>query len=78
MSAMRPSQVLRAAIDAQRICCELEIPALRFRDKKISENLHARDRFQLFRIDEIGIQRDRVVLREQLHEALFFFDQVVR
>lgn len=68
----------RRRVSVQEIYRELEIPALCFRDKKISEHLHTCDRLQFFRINEIRIERDRIVLREQLHQSLIFFDQVIR
>ncbi len=33
---------------------------------------------ELFRIDEVGVERDRVGLAEQLHEAAVLLDQIVR
>jgi hypothetical protein len=33
-------------------------PALRFADQEVAKNLHPRDRLQLFRIDEVGVQGD--------------------
>ena len=57
----------------------LEMPALRLRHQKVAEHLHARDRLELFRIDEIGIERDRRVgLAEQLHQSAVLFDQIIR
>src|SRR5260370_1002043 len=39
----------------------------------------ARDRLELFRIDEIGIERDRRVgLAEQLHQSAVLLDQIIR
>src|ERR1700730_16166977 len=56
----------------------LEVPALCFRDEKVAEHLHPRHRFELFRIDEIGIEGDGVGLAEQLHESAILLDQVIR
>ncbi len=56
----------------------LVIPALRVGDQKVAECLHARDRFELFRIDEIGVERDRVGLGEQRHQATVLLDQIIR
>ncbi len=42
----------------------LEVPALRIGDKEIAEYLDARDRFEFFRIDKIGIERERVGFAE--------------
>src|SRR6185437_5413448 len=42
----------------------LKVPALRVRNEKIAEDLDACDRFQLFRIDEIGIERERIDVTE--------------
>ena len=39
---------------------ELEIPALRVGDQKVAKRLHARDRLEFFRIDEVGVERDRI------------------
>lgn len=36
---------------------ESEVPALRIRDEEIAKHLNARYRFQLFRIDEVGVER---------------------
>src|SRR3954466_5966181 len=55
-----------------------EMPALRFRHQEVTESLHASDRLQFFRIDEIGIERDRVGFPEQLHERPVLLDQIVR
>src|SRR5262245_34298870 len=52
-------------------------PALRLADEEIAERLHARDRLELFRIDEERVERDRVGLAEHLDEAAVLFDQVV-
>src|SRR6516164_985496 len=53
------------------------MPALRLRDQKVAEHLHARDRLEFFRIDEIGIERDRRVgLAEQLHQSAVLLDQI--
>ena len=53
-------------------------PALRFAHDEVTEHLHARDRLQLFRIDEIGVELDRVRFAEQLHEPALFLDQIIR
>src|SRR5450631_1910812 len=37
-----------------------EMPALRIGDQKVAEYLDARHRLELFRIDEEGVDRDRV------------------
>ena len=55
-----------------------EIPALRFRDQEIAKHLDARNRFQLFRINEIGVERDGVGFAEQLHQSAILLDQIVR
>src|SRR5262249_23088714 len=58
---------------------ELKIPALCVRDQKITKHLHARDRLELFRIDEIGVVGERAVaVTEQLHQAAVLLDQIVR
>src|SRR5437899_840391 len=49
--------------DAAVICVRglwLEMPTLRFRDQEVAEYLHACDRLQFFRIDEIGVERDGI------------------
>src|SRR6187397_2259882 len=61
-----------------RDCGASEIPALRLRDQEVAEYLHARDRFQLFRIDEIGVEHDALRFREQLHQSVIFLDQIIR
>src|SRR5271170_3356857 len=78
MPAMRYGQ-------RRHICAEFgaslqasEIPALRVGDKEIAEGLHARDAFELLRVDEIGVERDGVGLAEQLHQPAIFLDQIVR
>src|ERR1700748_2504446 len=53
-------------------------PALRLAHHEVAEHLHARDRLQLFRIDEIRIELDRIRFAEKLYEATLFFDQVIR
>lgn len=45
----------------------LEMPALRVRDEEIAKHLDARDGFQFFRIDEVGVERERLAFAEQLH-----------
>src|SRR5271168_947275 len=55
-----------------------EIPALRVGDQKIAKRLNARNGFQLFGIDEIGIERDGVALAEQLHQSAVLLDQIIR
>src|SRR4051795_4355069 len=54
-----------------------EIPLLRFRDQKVAEDLNARDRFELFRIDKERIEREIVDVAEELHQATIFFDEIV-
>src|ERR1700722_15828106 len=56
----------------------LKIPALRVGDEKIAERLHPRHGLELFRIDEIGVERDRLSLAEQLHQAAVLLDQIIR
>ena len=51
---------------------------MRFRDEEVTEGLHARNIFELFRIDEIALKRGRLKLREDLHEARIFIDQIIR
>src|SRR5215472_5718776 len=43
-------------------------PALRLAHHEIAEHLYPRHCFQLFRIDEIGVELDRIGLAEQLYE----------
>ena len=76
MSAMRPLRqvvflvgFLRAAESFER----LEIPALRFTHKEIAERLHARNRLQLFRINEIGFEQRRIFFAEELHQSTVLF-----
>src|SRR5215510_14255648 len=62
-----------------RLQPRLEMPALRLRDQKVAEHLHARDRLELFWVYEIGIERDRRVrLAEQLHQSAVLLDQIIR
>ena len=42
----------------------LKIPPLRIGDQEIAERLNPRDRFELFRINKVGIDRDRVRFAE--------------
>jgi hypothetical protein len=42
----------------------LEIPALGVGDQEVAENLYACNRFQLFRVDEVRIERERIFLAE--------------
>src|SRR5262249_17338016 len=53
-------------------------PALRLADHEVAEHLDAGDRLQLFGIDKISIDRDRVGLAEQLHQTVVFLDQIIR
>src|SRR6476469_9304124 len=55
-----------------------ERPALGVADQKIPERLHARNRLQLFRIDEERVERRSLFFAEQLHEADVLLDQIVR
>src|ERR1700761_5105862 len=55
-----------------------EIPALRVGDQKIAKRLNARNGFQLFRINEIGVERDGIALAEQRHQSAVLFDQIIR
>ena len=41
-----------------------EAPALRLGDQEVAEHLDARDRLEFFRIDKIGIERERVGFAE--------------
>ncbi len=43
---------------------ELKVPALRVGDQKVAEYLDARHRLELFRIDKIGVKRERIGLAE--------------
>src|SRR5262249_35659374 len=54
-----------------------EMPALRVGDKEVPEHLDARNRFEFFRIDEIGIERERFSFTEQLHQTAVFLDEIV-
>src|SRR3974377_1107500 len=54
------------------------MPALRVRDQEIAEDLDARDRLQLFRIDEVGIEREGIDVAKQLHENAVLLDEIVR
>jgi len=58
--------------------CALVIPALRVADQEVAKRLHARHRFELFRIDKISVERWPLFLAEQLHQADIFLDQIIR
>jgi hypothetical protein len=42
----------------------LKMPALRVGDQKVAKYLDARDRLEFFRVDEIGVERERVGFAE--------------
>src|SRR5581483_7200456 len=73
MTAMRHAQ----AQSPEHLYERSEAPALRVAHEEIAERLHARDRFQLFRIDEERIQRRPFLLAEQLDETDVLLDQIV-
>ena len=54
-----------------------EAPALRVADEEVAERLNARDRLQLFRVDEERVERRAFLFAEQLNQADVFLDQVV-
>src|SRR6185436_5671069 len=54
-----------------------KLPALCLGDEKIPKDLHAGNRFELLRVDEIGVERDAVGLPEQLHQPSVLLDQIV-
>ena len=56
----------------------LVIPPLRLAHQEIAECLHARDRLELFGIDEVRVERDRLGFAEQLHEAAVLLHQIIR
>jgi hypothetical protein len=45
----------------------LKIPTLRVGDQEVAEHLDARHRLEFFRIDEIGVERQRIRFAEKLH-----------
>src|SRR5271168_351356 len=53
-------------------------PALRLADEEVAEGLHAGDRLELLRVDEIGVERDGFLLAEQLHQPAILLDDVIR
>src|SRR5262249_25338945 len=53
-------------------------PALRLAHYEVAEHLHARHGFQLFGINEVGVELDRVGLAEQLYKPAVFLDEVIR
>src|SRR5690349_22054803 len=73
-SFMQPSEARHTPEAGQG---RLKIPTLRLGDQEIAERLHARHRFQLFRIDKIGVERLCFGLAEQLHQPAVLLDQVV-
>src|SRR3984885_10976093 len=75
-----PASRAGQAFAAKRGCetCRSRRPALRLAHHEVAEHLDARHRLQLFRIDEVGIELDRVGFAEQLHQAVVFLDQIVR
>src|SRR4051794_17438361 len=76
MSDMRKFRLRKSAAQSQ--AARSGWPALRFADDEVAENLHARHRLQLFGIDEISVELDRIRLAEQLHQPALFLDQIVR
>ncbi len=58
--------------------CGLGRPALRLADDEVAEHLHTGHRLQLFGIDKISVELNRVRLAEELNQTIVFFDQVVR
>src|ERR1700722_15915944 len=53
-------------------------PALRLADEEVAEGLHAGDRLELLRVNEIGIEREGFLFAEQLHQPAVFLDDVIR
>ena len=51
-----------------------EVPALRVSDEKIAEYLNTRNRLQLFRINEVSIERERVGFAEKLYQTTVLLD----
>ena len=51
---------------------------MRFAHHEVAEHLHPRHRLQLFGIDEVGIELNRIGFSKQLHQAVVFFYQIVR
>ena len=76
MSAMWNQQRHSSLPDCRRGASER--PALGIRDQEVAENLYACNRFKFFRIDKVGVERERVLLAEQLHQPAVFLDQIIR
>src|SRR5262249_11647615 len=57
---------------------ESEMPPLGVGDEEVTEHLDARNRFEFFGVNKIGIECERVGLTEQLYQAAVFFHQIVR
>jgi len=55
-----------------------EMPALRVGDEEIAEYLNTRDRFELFRINKVSVECERVGFAEKLYQATILLDQIVR
>ena len=62
----------------RRMTAMLEMPALRVGDQEIAEDLDTRHRFEFFRIDEVGVERERVGVAEQLHQPAVLLHQIIR
>lgn len=56
----------------------LKMPALRVGNQKVAKYLNARDRLEFLRIDEIGVERERIGFAEQLYQSAVFLHQIVR
>src|SRR5262245_40326290 len=63
---------------SKRRTARSEAPALCVAHKEIAERLDARDRLELFRIDEERIELRAFFLAEQLHQADVLLHQIVR
>ena len=59
--AYRPCGVANRRISFRE---NLEMPALRVGDQKIAEYLDTGDRLEFFRVDEIGVERERLGFAE--------------
>src|SRR5213595_114386 len=58
--------------------CRSGWPALRFANHEIAEHLYPGHGLQLFGINEIGVELNRVRFAEQLNQTVVFLDQIVR
>src|SRR5579864_9165983 len=52
-------------------------PTLRLADQEVAKGLDPCDRLKLLRIDEVGVERERLRIAKQLHQAAVLLDDIV-